>query len=113
MNDCIFCKIGKQEVSAKFAWKGKHCFVIQDIAPKAKTHLLIIPFAHVVDMADPNLESMNHGLAQEMFDSCRELKQKLDGQQSFKIKINNGPTAGQEVLHLHWHFLSDNQLVNL
>ena len=44
--DCIFCKIGSGEVEADILYRDDNCFVIRDIAPKAPTHLLIIPSEH-------------------------------------------------------------------
>ena len=41
--ECIFCKIGGGEIPADILYHDDHCFVIRDIAPKAPSHLLIIP----------------------------------------------------------------------
>ena len=50
--DCIFCKIIARELPAKIVEENDSVIVIQDIHPKAPTHLLIIPKKHLVDLRD-------------------------------------------------------------
>ena len=52
MNDCIFCLISKGEVNSKKLFSNDFCFVIEDIAPKAPLHLLIIPHKHILRLSD-------------------------------------------------------------
>ena len=35
MDDCIFCKISKRELSAKLVYEDADLFAFEDIAPKA------------------------------------------------------------------------------
>ena len=45
--DCIFCKIGAGEVPSGKVFDDGEAFAIRDISPKAPTHVLVIPYAHV------------------------------------------------------------------
>ena len=102
MSDCIFCRILNKEIPSKFVYEDDICFAINDINPKAKKHILVIPKVHV--------ESLNEV---EDFDLIKGLFcaiKKITTQENitdFKTLINTGSKAGQEVFHLHIHILSD------
>ena len=45
--DCIFCKIVNKEIPAKVVYEDEKYMAFHDIAPKMKTHILIIPKKHI------------------------------------------------------------------
>lgn len=102
MTDCIFCKILNKEIPSKFIYEDEFCFAINDINPKAKKHILIIPKTHV--------ESLNEvddpELIKNLFLAMKKIL-KQENIKSFKTLINTGKEAGQEVMHLHIHILAD------
>lgn len=108
--NCIFCKIASGNSPAKVILENDDIVVFKDINPVAPVHFLIVPKDHVVDMKDSNLLLMK-SIHSQMFQACYDLAQKLSGDKSFNIKVNNGASAQQFVFHLHWHFLSNNTLV--
>ena len=102
MADCIFCKILNKEIPSKFVYEDDYCFAINDINPKAKKHILVIPKEHV--------ESLNEVKDFELIKKLFEAVKKINKQENishFKTLINTGRDAGQEVMHLHIHILSD------
>jgi len=52
MDDCIFCKIVKKEVPAKYLYESKNLIAIPDINPVAEVHILIIPKEHIPTFVD-------------------------------------------------------------
>ena len=46
-SDCIFCRIVAGELPAKVVHRGDGFVAIEDIAPKADTHLLVLPETHL------------------------------------------------------------------
>ena len=48
----IFTKIIQREIPSTIEYEDDLCIVIQDIAPKAKTHLLIIPKKEIPTLND-------------------------------------------------------------
>ena len=46
MNDCIFCKIIKGEISCEKIYEDKDTLAFLDIHPYSKGHILIIPKKH-------------------------------------------------------------------
>lgn len=102
MEDCIFCKIAKGEIPSEFVYETKNTFVINDISPKAKHHMLVIPKNHYKDLTE--IEDIN--LLSELLQTVKTVtKQKKLNE--YKIIINNGKSVGQEVFHLHIHILSN------
>lgn len=102
MADCIFCKILNKEIPSKFVYEDEFCFAINDINPKAKKHILVIPKQHVKSLNE--VEDFN--LIKELFVAIKKIT-KQENIDSFKTHINTGKKAGQEVDHLHIHILAD------
>ena len=107
--DCIFCKIGGGEVQSDILHHNDSCFVIRDIDPKATVHLLIIPHQHFTYLT---------GLTQEfypvlggMFAAAQEMAQREGvGDTGYRLIVNQGDHAGQQVTHLHLHLLAGKPL---
>ncbi len=102
MENCIFCKILNKEIPSKFIYEDDVCFAINDINPKAKKHILVIPKKHVESLNE--LEDMN--LVKDLFSAIKKIN-KQENISHFKTLINTGKEAGQEVFHLHIHILAD------
>jgi len=105
---CIFCKIISGAIPAKKIYETDQVLVIQDIAPKAPIHYLIIPKQHV-----PNIQScsdQDHDRDKMMLGTllltAQHLSQTLPGNPEFKLVSNNGASVGQSVFHIHIHFLA-------
>ena len=102
MTNCIFCKIKNGEIPSKFVYEDDVCFAINDIKPKAKKHILVIPKEHV--------ESLNEVQDCELIKKMFEAIKKINAQENithFRTQINTGSQAGQEVMHLHIHILAN------
>lgn len=108
---CLFCKIIRKEIPAKFIDENEHCIVIEDIAPKAPIHYLIIPKKHIVNIHDLHVEDAC--LVGEMALVAQKLAGKLAEPKSFGLIMNNGADVGQSVMHMHFHFLSGAKLTDL
>lgn len=108
MQDCIFCKIVDRKIPATIICENDHVLVIQDIAPKAPVHYLIMPKIHYQDLRE--LDVQNSSLLQSLFEMVQRLAKELPGNQSFNLVSNNGKDAGQSVFHMHWHFLAGRNL---
>ena len=109
MENCIFCKIADGRIPATFIWQDEHVVAFHDIQPQAPVHLLIVPRRHVVTFGDlgagdgPLLESM----ARAVRETARGLGVDASG---YRLLVNNGPDAHQEVLHLHMHLFAGRPL---
>ncbi len=102
MENCIFCKILNKEIPSKFVYEDEFCFAINDINPKAKKHILVIPKVHIKSLNEvKDLTLMTH-----LFEAIRKINLQ-ENIVDFKTLINTGRGAGQEVDHLHIHILAD------
>jgi len=99
MNDCIFCKIARDEAKAEKLFETEKSVAFLDIQPRSPGHTLVIPKKHVVTITDLEDEDIA-----EVFKTTRAvvqiLKKALDPD-GFNIGINDGRFAGQDVMHLH------------
>ncbi len=109
-NDCVFCKIIKGDIPSSVIQENDKILVIKDLHPKASIHYLIMPKKHLKDMSE--VEEEDRDLAWEMFKVVKSLAKDLKEPKAFNLLSNNGRSSGQCVFHLHWHFLSgENVLV--
>jgi len=75
---------------------------IEDIAPKADVHLLVIPERHLETFRDVSAMSEEEG--KRMLDFVAETAQAA-GLDEYRLMVFVGAGAGQTVFHLHWHVL--------
>ena len=80
---------------------------LRDIAPKAPTHLLVIPERHVESLA--GAAEFTADEAKEMLDFIAETAW-AEGLDEYRVIANVGPGAGQTIYHLHWHILGGRPL---
>jgi histidine triad (HIT) family protein len=75
---------------------------IEDIAPKADTHLLVIPERHIETFRDIGELSSEQSKAMLDFvaDTARDA-----GLDDYRVLVNVGEGAGQTIFHLYWHVL--------
>jgi histidine triad (HIT) family protein len=104
----IFTKIINREIPSKIVEETDDLIVIQDIAPKAPIHLLIIPKKEIKDIQ--SFADGDFHLAEKMFKMAQKLSKTIPGAEEFRIVMNNGPLAGQRVFHAHMHFLAGHQM---
>jgi histidine triad (HIT) family protein len=81
---------------------GQGVVAIRDIAPKAPTHLLVIPERHVDSFRD--VEQFPPEETKAMLDFISRTARDA-GLEDYRVIVNVGPGAGQTVFHLHWHIL--------
>ncbi|MCX6719595.1 MAG: histidine triad nucleotide-binding protein [Candidatus Staskawiczbacteria bacterium] len=101
--DCIFCKIIKGEIPSSKVFESENLVAFDDINPKAKVHVLIVPKKHIESVI--TLEQIDKELIGEMFLVAKEIAndKNLEG---YKLVVNVGREGGQIVDHLHLHLLS-------
>jgi histidine triad (HIT) family protein len=108
-DDCLFCRIGSGAIPAPHLHDDELCYAIADIAPKAPTHLLVIPrehFAGAPEM-DEGREALVGHLVRVASQLARQQGLERDG---YRLVLNSGPAAGQTVFHLHLHLLGGKKL---
>ena len=107
--DCIFCKIANKEINAEIVSEDDKFVVFKDINPKAPTHLLIIPKAHIGPIN--TLDDKDRETITGIIFKAKEMAEKVGVSESgYRLIFNIGKDAGMEVNHLHLHLLASKQL---
>ncbi|MDD3395619.1 MAG: histidine triad nucleotide-binding protein [Acidaminococcaceae bacterium] len=102
MTDCIFCKIIAGEIPSKRVYEDDKIIVINDVAPAAPVHILIIPKEHT-----ENILTAPSGLVLHVQEKLPEILSLAGvGPAGFRLVINTGDEGGQTVKHLHFHILA-------
>lgn len=103
--ETLFTKIINGDIPADIVYEDEHCFAIKDIAPKAPTHLLVIPKKPIPRLVDATAE--DKALLGHMMLTVGEIAKKAGVDEAFRVIINNGEGVGQTVFHLHLHILGN------
>lgn len=101
--DCLFCKIAKGGLPSTKQYEDDKLFAFDDIHPKAKIHILIIPKEHIESIK--HIELIHKELVGEMFLAAQKIA-KEKNMEGYRLVINVGREGGQVVDHLHLHLLS-------
>lgn len=105
---CIFCDIINKKIPTTIVFEDDLCIVINDIAPRAPLHLLIIPKQHIPDCtAIPKDDTF---LLPHLFNIATEVAEKKKASDGFRIITNVKDLGGQSVMHLHFHLIGGKQL---
>jgi len=100
----VFKRIIDREIPADIVYEDQQCLAFRDINPQAPVHLIVIPKKEI-----PNLESLkeeDESLIGHLFLAMQQIAQQLGLDKGYRVVLNNGPDAGQEVMHLHFHMLA-------
>ena len=100
----LFLKIVKREIPADIVYQDDKVTAFRDINPAAPTHVLIVP-----NYVIPSTNEISSGdaevLAHMMFVARDLAKEEGIDQTGYRLSLNCGPHAGQEVHHLHLHLV--------
>ena len=103
MNDCIFCKIVKGEISSFKVFENEQVFAFLDIAKDIDAHILVIPKKHCLNVLDCEEESLKavmlavQKISKHLVDNC--------GFDGVNLINCSGESAGQTVNHFHVHII--------
>ena len=106
-NDCLFCRIVRKEIPATIVAEDDHCVAFRDIAPKAPTHILVIPREHVATLDDAREAGL---LGSVMLMAAEVARREGIVKSGYRTVINTNAGAGQTVFHLHAHVLGGRSL---
>lgn len=109
MTECIFCKIIAGEIPGDFVYRGEQVSAFRDINPVAPTHILVVPNQHIesIETARPDQKDI---LGELLVTVQKIARQEGVAQSGYRLIINNGPDAHQEVPHLHIHIIGGQKM---
>jgi histidine triad (HIT) family protein len=102
--DCLFCRIASGSIPADRVQEDDLVVAFRDIAPRAPTHILLIPRRHIPSAAA--LTEADAPLLGRLFSVAADLARSegiADG--GYRLVSNVGRWGGQTVDHLHFHLM--------
>jgi histidine triad (HIT) family protein len=102
--DCLFCRIVAGEIPSTKVHEDDLVVAIRDIAPRAPTHVLLMPREHIASAAD--LTAAHGPLLGRLFEVAADLA-RAEGivDRGYRLTTNVGAWGGQSVPHLHLHLM--------
>ena len=109
MDDCLFCKIIKGDIPSQKVYEDDEVFAFKDINPQAPVHILVIPKKHINSLSE--LKKDDEILVGKIYSVINNIaeEQKFK-EEGYRVIVNCGKNAGQEVMHLHFHVLAGKKL---
>ncbi|MFV0289038.1 MAG: HIT family protein [Mycoplasmatales bacterium] len=101
MKECIFCKIIAKEIPATVIYENEEIIAFLDVNPQSPGHTLIVPKTHYENI----LQKTDQVDLLKYSEIVRQKLSEIYNVTDFKLLINTGKKAGQEVFHLHLHFI--------
>jgi len=102
--DCLFCRIVAGEIPSTKVHDDDVVLAIRDIAPRAPTHILLLPRRHIASAAD--LTPDDGELLGRIFGMAAEIARSEGiAARGYRVVTNVGTWGGQTVEHLHFHLM--------
>ena len=108
MTDCVFCKIIRGEIPSNIVYEDDDFVIFTNIAPSSKYHYLAVPKKHYGLLADA--DASQERVLGKMLLTIPRLADLLHLENGYRLIVNQGGDAGQEVHHLHIHILSGQKM---
>ena len=101
---CLFCGIVASELPATRPYEDDVVLAIRDIAPRAPTHILLIPRRHIASALE--LTDADGPLLGRIFAVAADLARSEGiAEDGYRLVSNVGRWGGQSVDHLHVHLM--------
>ena len=89
MEDCLFCKIIKGEISSSKVYEDDEILAFNDITSLA------------------HMEKEDEAIVGRIYGVINKIAEEKDFKENgYRVIVNCGRDAGQEVMHLHFHILA-------
>ena len=109
---CICCKIVTGEVPSQQVYSDTTVLAFKDINPSAKIHVVVIPKTHYTKFSKGR--PADESVIGHLFSVAGKIANLLNVSTSgYRIVVNQGNDAGQEIDHFHYHILAGQKLHNL
>ena len=105
MEDCLFCKIIKGEIPSTKVYEDEDILAFNDINPAAPIHILVIPKKHIESLA--HMQKEDEAIVGKIYGVINKIaEEKCFKENGYRVIVNCGKDAGQEVMHLHFRVLA-------
>ncbi len=107
--ETIFDKIITKEIPADIVFETDTVLGFKDINPQAPTHVLFIPKIRIATVND--IQDNQAQLVGQLFLAARDYAKQIgEDENGYRVVMNCNKNGGQEVYHIHLHFLAGRQM---
>jgi len=99
----IFKRIVDREIAAEIVYEDELCLAFRDIHPQSPAHVLVVPKKEIATLNEMTAD--DETLVGHLFLAMTEIAAQLGLGKGYRVVMNCGRDAGQEVMHLHFHLL--------
>lgn len=96
---CVFCDLAE----ARVAWSSRLVVAAWDAFPVSPGHALILPRRHAASWGE--LDAAEKSAVFSAIDAVRDLISAKHSPAGFNVGFNDGPAAGQTIMHFHLHVI--------
>ena len=107
--ETIFSKIIRKEIPADIVYQDELVTAFRDIAPQAKTHILIVPNKLIPTVNDVQTED-EVALGRLFTVAAKIAAQEGIAEDGYRLIMNCNKHGGQEVFHIHMHLVGGEPL---
>jgi histidine triad (HIT) family protein len=105
----VFSRIIAREIPADIVYQDEQVTAFRDISPQAPIHILIVPNKEIPTVND--VSPADEQMLGHMFVVAKQVaEQEGVAAGGYRLLINCGGDAGQEVFHIHMHLLGGRKL---
>jgi len=102
--NCLFCKIVAGALPSTPVHEDDRVIAFRDIAPRAPTHILVVPRDHIPSAAE--LTENDGPILGHLFAVAAQIARSEGiADDGYRIVTNVGRWGGQTVDHLHFHLM--------
>jgi histidine triad (HIT) family protein len=102
--NCTFCGIAAGRLPARVLYEDDSALAFLDLRPLRRGHTLVVPRAHAANLTADGAAEAVAAVGPALQQTTRLLIDRLSAE-GVSLLQANGPAAGQEVLHLHFHLV--------
>lgn len=100
---CIFCRIVAGEIPCYRVFDNQHVLAFLDVNPLSVGHTIVIPKPHAARLEDLHADAAAE--VARVLGPIAKTVLSATGSTSYNLLQNNGPEAGQVVMHVHFHII--------
>ncbi|MFV1949887.1 MAG: HIT domain-containing protein [Anaerolineales bacterium] len=109
MADCLFCKIIQKEIPSEIIHQDDDIIIFKDINPSAPVHLLVVPNKHIPSVTE--MTPIDEIILGKLFSGAKRAAENIGiDKTGYRLIVNNGPDAHQEIFHIHMHLLGGGEM---
>lgn len=107
--ETLFSKIIRREIPADVVYQDELVTAFRDIAPKAPTHILIIPNV-LIPTANDVQAAHEQALGRMITVAAKIARDEGIAEDGYRLIMNCNSHGGQEVYHIHMHLVGGQPL---